>query len=54
MPPVEGAAAIRKVFEGFVGAFSIVLEVVNIASKATWFTERVDRFDWTAAASTCP
>ena len=46
VPPVEGAAAIRKVFEGFVGAFSIVLDVVNIASSGDLvFTERVDRFD---------
>jgi limonene-1,2-epoxide hydrolase len=45
VPPIEGADAIRKVFEGFVGAFSIVLDVVNIASKGDLvFTERVDRF----------
>jgi limonene-1,2-epoxide hydrolase len=45
VPPVEGADAIRKVFEAFVGSFSIVLEVVNIASKGDLvFTERVDRF----------
>jgi limonene-1,2-epoxide hydrolase len=43
--PIVGADAIRKVFEGFVGAFSIVLDVVNIASKGdVVFTERVDRF----------
>lgn len=46
VPPVEGADAIRKTFEGFVGAFSIVLEVVNIASKGDLvFTERIDRFE---------
>jgi limonene-1,2-epoxide hydrolase len=45
VPPIEGADAIRKVFEGFVGAFSIVLDVVNIASNGDLvFTERVDRF----------
>ncbi len=45
VPPVEGADAIRKTFEGFVGAFSIVLEVVNIASRGDLvFTERVERF----------
>jgi limonene-1,2-epoxide hydrolase len=45
VPPIEGAEAIRKVFEGFVGSFSIVLDVVNIASKGDLvFTERVDRF----------
>jgi len=46
VPPVEGADAIRKTFEGFLGAFSIVLEVVNIASSGERvFTERVDRFE---------
>lgn len=46
VPPIVGADAIRKVFEGFVGAFSIVLDVVNIASKGdVVFTERVDRFE---------
>jgi limonene-1,2-epoxide hydrolase len=45
VPPVVGADAIRKVFEGFVGAFSIVLDVVNMASKGDLvFTERIDRF----------
>jgi limonene-1,2-epoxide hydrolase len=45
VPPVEGADAIRKVFEAFVASFSVVLDVVNIASKGDLvFTERVDRF----------
>jgi limonene-1,2-epoxide hydrolase len=45
VPPVVGADAIRKVFEGFLGAFSIVLDVVNMASKGDLvFTERIDRF----------
>jgi limonene-1,2-epoxide hydrolase len=45
VPPVVGAEAIRKVFEGFLGAFTIVLEVVNIGSSGNLvFTERVDRF----------
>ena len=44
--PIVGADAIRKVFEGFVGAFGIVLDVVNIASNGDLvFTERVDRFE---------
>jgi limonene-1,2-epoxide hydrolase len=46
VPPVEGADAIRKTFEGFVGAFTIVLDVLNIASSGNLvFTERVDRFE---------
>ena len=46
VPPVEGADAIRKTFEGFLGAFTIVLDVVNIASSGNLvFTERVDRFE---------
>ena len=44
--PVKGKAEIRKVFEGFVGAFSIELIVVNAAAKGNIvFTERIDRFD---------
>jgi len=46
VPPVRGADAIRKTFEGFLGAFSIVLEVVNMASSGDRvFTERIDRFE---------
>ena len=46
VPPVVGAAEIRKVFEGFLGSFAIVLEIVNIGSNGNLvFTERVDRFD---------
>ncbi len=43
--PCVGAAEIRKVFDGFLGEFEIVLEVVNIASQGDRvFTERIDRF----------
>ena len=43
--PAKGTAEIRKIFEGFVGSFTIVLDVLNIASKGDLvFTERVDRF----------
>lgn len=46
VPPVVGAKAIREVFAGFLGAFSIVLDVLNIGSSGDRvFTERVDRFD---------
>jgi limonene-1,2-epoxide hydrolase len=45
VPPVVGAAEIRKVFDGFLGAFTIVLEVVNIGSGGNRvYTERIDRF----------
>jgi limonene-1,2-epoxide hydrolase len=44
--PVKGSAEIRKVFEGFVGAFSIELIVLNAAANGNLvFTERIDRFD---------
>ena len=44
--PVNGKAEIRKVFEGFLGAFSIELHVVNAAAAGNVvFTERIDRFD---------
>lgn len=43
--PVKGASEIRKVFEGFVGAFAIELIVVNAAANGNLvFTERIDRF----------
>jgi len=46
VPPIVGADAIRKTFEGFLGAFSIVLDVVNLAANGDLvFTERVDRFE---------
>jgi limonene-1,2-epoxide hydrolase len=44
--PVKGKAEIRKVFEGFLGAFGIELIVVNAAASGNLvFTERIDRFD---------
>jgi limonene-1,2-epoxide hydrolase len=44
--PIKGKAEIRKVFEGFLGAFSIELIVVNAAAAGNVvFTERIDRFD---------
>jgi limonene-1,2-epoxide hydrolase len=44
--PIKGKAEIRKVFEGFLGAFSIELIVVNAAASGSHvFTERIDRFD---------
>jgi limonene-1,2-epoxide hydrolase len=44
--PIKGKAEIRKVFEGFLGAFSIELIVVNAAAGGNLvFTERIDRFD---------
>ena len=44
--PIKGKAEIRKVFEGFLGAFSIELIVVNAAASGNHvFTERIDRFD---------
>jgi limonene-1,2-epoxide hydrolase len=44
--PVKGKDEIRKVFEGFVGAFSIELIVLNAAANGNVvFTERIDRFD---------
>ncbi|HTO07391.1 MAG TPA: limonene-1,2-epoxide hydrolase family protein [Myxococcota bacterium] len=46
VPPVKGKAEIRQVFEGFLGAFSIELIVVNAAAQGNLvFTERIDRFD---------
>lgn len=46
VPAVRGAAAIRKVFEGFVGSFTIWLDIVNIAADGDRvYTERIDRFD---------
>ena len=45
VPPVVGREAIRKTFEGFLGAFDVVLEVVNLGTDGNLvFTERVDRF----------
>jgi len=45
VPPVKGKKAIREVFEGFLGAFSIELIVVNAAASGNHvFTERIDRF----------
>ena len=44
--PIRGKQAIREVFEGFLGAFSIELVVVNAAANGdVVFTERIDRFD---------
>jgi limonene-1,2-epoxide hydrolase len=44
--PIKGKAEIRKVFEGFLGAFSIELIVINAGSGGNCvFTERIDRFD---------
>lgn len=44
--PARGAPAIRKIFEGFVGAFTIWLDIVNIATDGDRvYTERIDRFD---------
>ncbi|HXX49418.1 MAG TPA: limonene-1,2-epoxide hydrolase family protein [Myxococcota bacterium] len=44
--PIRGKTAIRAVFEGFLGAFSIELIVVNAAANGNVvFTERIDRFD---------
>jgi len=44
--PIRGKKAIREVFEGFLGAFSIELVVVNAAANGNVvFTERIDRFD---------
>jgi len=46
VPPVVGREAIRKTFEGFLGAFDIVLDIVNLGTSGNLvFTERVDRFD---------
>jgi len=46
VPAIKGKAEIRKVFEGFLGAFSIELIVVNAAASGNVvFTERIDRFD---------
>jgi limonene-1,2-epoxide hydrolase len=43
--PIHGAKAIRATFEGFLGAFSIVLDVLNLGTNGNLvFTERVDRF----------
>jgi len=44
--PIRGKKAIREVFEGFLGAFSVELVVVNAAANGNVvFTERIDRFD---------
>ena len=45
VPPVVGREAIRKTFEGFLGAFDIVLDVLHLGTSGNLvFTERVDRF----------
>ena len=45
VPPIVGREAIRKTFEGFLGAFDIVLDIVNLGTSGNLvFAERVDRF----------
>jgi limonene-1,2-epoxide hydrolase len=44
--PARGTAEIRKIFEGFLGGFTIWLDIVNIATDGDRvYTERVDRFE---------